>query len=228
MDEEVELSYNNIALRKSDINTFKEYTQLNDLSISFYFEILNEKFAKHNEEFTLLDPATVFLLIFETDLEDLIAMLKPLKLLTKKYIFIPVNDIDSKFKVAGGNHWALLIYQKYDQTFYYIDSMLSYIKNTNIIVKNLCEILEIKQTAEIISFDEEKHQQNTYDCGMFVLSYVETFLNKLNSENFLYKFSKSVLKALLKGHSQKMISLKRKEILDLIGSLKRSKGNQSK
>ncbi len=88
MNEEVELSYNNIALRKSDINTFKEYTQLNDLSISFYFEILNEKFAKFNNEFTLLDPATVFLLVFETDLEDLVAMLKPLKLHTKQYIFI--------------------------------------------------------------------------------------------------------------------------------------------
>jgi Ulp1 family protease len=225
MDEEVELSYNNIALRKSDINTFKEYTQLNDLSISFYFEILNEKFAKFNNEFTLLDPATVFLLVFETDLEDLVAMLKPLKLHTKQYIFIPVNDIDSKFRVAGGNHWALLIYQKCDQTFYYIDSMLSFIKNTNIIVKNLCEILEIKQIAEVICFDEEKHQQNTYDCGMFVLSYAETFLNKLNSENFNHKLSKCVLKEILKGHSQKIISVKRKEILNLITSLKRNKAN---
>jgi Ulp1 family protease len=223
MEEEIEVSLNNVALRKSDILTFQDYHQLNDLSISFYFEILNEKFSTFNNEFILLDPATVFLLIFETDLEDLIAMLKLLNLQSKQYIFIPVNDTDSKFKVAGGNHWALLIYQKSDQTFYYVDSMLSFIKNTNVIVKNMCEILGIKPNSEIICFDEEKQQQNTYDCGMFVLSYVEALLNRLNISRFRLKLSKTEINTTLKGISQSSVSLKRKEILKFIDSVKTKK-----
>ena len=225
MNEEVELSYNNISLRKSDIDTFKDYNQLNDLSISFFYEILNNKFANYNCQFTLLDPATVFLLVFETDIDDLIAMLKPLKLHTKQYIFIPVNDIDSKYKVGGGNHWALLIYQQSDQTFYYVDSMLNFIKNTNIIVKNLYQILEIKVIQEIVCFDYEKHQQNTYDCGMFVLSYTETLLDKLASDNFNFKLSKPSLNSILQGYSQNIVTEKRKKILNFIKSLIRGKSN---
>jgi Ulp1 family protease len=54
MDDEIELSYNNISLRKTDINTFKNYSQLNDLSISFYYEYLNEIYKANQNYFQCL------------------------------------------------------------------------------------------------------------------------------------------------------------------------------
>mgnify|MGYP001598758110 CR=1 FL=1 len=93
------LSYQNIFLSESDILTFNEGEQLNDMSISFYFQILSERYQNLN--FISIDPATSFLITFEEDLEDLCCMLKPLKLKEKDYIFIPVNDVKSKFKVGN-------------------------------------------------------------------------------------------------------------------------------
>ena len=219
MDDEIELSYNNISLRKSDINTFKNYSQLNDLSISFYYEYLNEIYKANQNYFTLLDPAMVFLLIFETEIEDLISMMKPLKIETKEFIFIPVNDIESKYKVGGGNHWALLFYQKSNQTFYYFDSMLSYIKNTNLIIKNLCNILNLSN-PEIVCYDEIKYQQNTFDCGMFVLLFTEMILENLCDKQFQLKFDKKKIKIAFQNISQEKIPCKRKFILNLINQLK--------
>ena len=53
-DDPIYLSYKSCCLRKSDIKCFTDFHRLNDLSISFYYEMLTDKYS--NNDFILLDP----------------------------------------------------------------------------------------------------------------------------------------------------------------------------
>ena len=210
MDNDMYLSYNNIFLRRSDFNCFKDYCQINDMCISFYYEYL-----KKDESILMLDPVAVSTIIYFEDSIDELKEYFPLNMEKREYIFFPINDNSNKYNYGGGTHWALVVFQRSDNSFYYIDSMLSFIDNT----KNLCEkiskIINLEK-PNIIKADIIKYQQNTYDCGMFVLAFTELLLkyiknNIINKNCFKYAFE---------GLSQNNIKNMRKDIMKLINSLR--------
>jgi len=157
-------------------------------------------------------------------MDDLKICLKNLELESKEFIFIPVNDINNKYNGGGGNHWSLLIYQKKNNEFFYLDSMNSFINNTHIIVKNLKTILNIENTqnGEITDIESCKIQQNTYDCGMFVLAFTEAILNQLEQNQFKLKLDETAIENCLRSVNQKEIKSKRKKILELIENLRKN------
>ena len=87
MSEEIILSTKNCSVTKEDIETLSPYTYLNDLIISFYYEIIQDKYP--SKDIALLDPAVSMSIILdsnenEDDLEDL-----------KQCIFLPL-ELDKK------------------------------------------------------------------------------------------------------------------------------------
>lgn len=206
------------------------------MCISFYFEILNDKFKNFENEFFLFDPASTSMIIFDEDMEDLYDMFSSVNLSDRKYLFMPINDNTNKYKIAGGNHWALLIYQKSDDTFYYLDSMCEYIKNTEILAKKIDTLIKYsslskhnlkydeKQIRIIKILEENKFQLNSYDCGMFILAFTEAITDSIWSNVALHEnniLDKEKIKAILISNiNQNKIPMMRENIIKIIDKLK--------
>ena len=62
-EEEIILSTDNCEIKNSDISTLSPHTYLNDLIISFYYEILQKKYQ--SGLITLLDPAVSMSIILD-------------------------------------------------------------------------------------------------------------------------------------------------------------------
>ena len=73
MSDKVVLSTKNCTVTKKDIETLSPRTYLNDLIISFYYEIIQERYPSN--DITFLDPAVSMSIILDSDndndLEDL-------------------------------------------------------------------------------------------------------------------------------------------------------------
>jgi Ulp1 family protease len=229
MEDEIYLSYKTVCLRSSDVACFQNFRQLNDLCISFFYERLSEQFKSFEKEFVLVDPSAVSTIVFDNDIQDLIDCYGEL-LKGKRYIFLPVNDNTNKYVAGGGTHWALLLFDTKERCFYYLDSMLSYINNTDIISQKIIKIIDYytgQETPEpnIIQPLERKYQDNTYDCGMYVLLFTKVILTYL-FENDLYNqpdFSNETFTKLFKKHKVDSYSVKkvRENILEEIEFLRK-------
>jgi Ulp1 family protease len=235
----VYLSYKNVCLRKSDVECLKPYNLINDMCISFYYEILNEKLKKFENEFFLFDPASTSMIIFDDDMEDLYDMFSSVNLVDRKYLFMPINDNTNKYKVGGGDHWGLLIYQKTDETFFYLDSMCNYIKNTDILATKISILLKYSGSSEkklntdekkikiIKTLEENKFQLNSYDCGMFILAFSEAIMDHIFSPQTQIVnqiLDKEKINAILLSNiNQNKIPVMRKNILKKIEVLKLNK-----
>lgn len=178
-DDKILINYKSVCMRKSDISCFDDFRYLNDLSISFYYEILNEKFKQFGSQFILLDPSPVSTIFFDDDIDDLKDCFGALNLESREYIFIPINDTTDKYAYGSGNHWALVVYIKKRNTFYYLDSMKLFIKNTNSICIKINSLIGESTPAKIEEVKIIKLQQNTFDCGVFVLRFSEIFLENI-------------------------------------------------
>jgi Ulp1 family protease len=130
--------------------------------------------------------------------------------------------------VGGGDHWALLVYQKVEDKFFYLDSMRNYIKNTEYIAKKFRN-LSISNTEQEIGTEckinlsntlDQKYQENSYDCGVFVMEFTEILLDYLVSNNFTDLTSEFINDLFKKKISQFKVTKKRDEIKNIINKLR--------
>jgi len=223
MQDKYYVVYDNIGLTKNDVSNFDEGCYVNDLNISFYFRYIHNKNIQYEDKFCLLDPAMSQTLYYEDDIECLKMCLECLKLNEKQYIFLPVNDNTDKFKQGGGSHWALLVYQKENNVFFYLDSMGSYIKTATKICKTMLKILDIKIELNIVKLSNAKLQENYCDCGVFLLSYAEFMLEKLNQNKFSVPFDDKLLIETFKGLDQSKVKDMRLDLKRLVDELRSKK-----
>ena len=214
------LTYKSCSLKQSDINCLGDYSQLNDIIISFYYEILSEKF--HRDDVVLLDPAVSMSITIEPNLDDINqCIFTPLQMGSKKFIFAPINDNKKIDYQTGGSHWALGLVDVGSQTIYYLDSMLSDIDNAHLMHKRLEKLFKKKFAFRYPIC--QKYQSNSFDCGMFVLAFTETLLGYLKEKgwdkssfselNFDDLFSRTTLV------SESNMSAYRKEIKAIINNI---------
>lgn len=215
MEKNSTYSYENVFIRYEDPECLKDYNQLNDICISFYFEWLANKI--NCKDLIFLDPAMVINIYFDDSIEDLQQVMGFLDLKSKKYIFIPLNDSQDRFKVGSGMHWSLLIYSVVDNLFFYIDSTSSYISSTDNITEKLIKIIFNETKQIIIHKIFTGIQSNSYDCGMFVLMFSEALATHLSKSD---EFDQELINKILGQIQQKDVLNKRKEIYDLIKSFK--------
>ena len=175
------ITYKSCSIKQSDIDCLSDYQYLNDLIISFYYEILNEKYISN--DIVLLDPAVSMSIIFDQDLDDINkCIFQPLGMKDKKFIFVPINDNTKIEYKTSGSHWALNIIDVNNNTIYYLDSMSSNISNAKISVRKFQKLFGKK--FNFVYALEKTYQTNSSDCGMFILGFTETILKYLKEKNF--------------------------------------------
>ena len=180
-NERILVTYKSCSIKQSDIDTLSDYQYLNDLIISFYYEILNEKYMSN--DIVLLDPAVSMSIIFDKDLDDINnCIFEPLGMKNKKFIFVPINDNNKIEYKTSGSHWALNIIDVNNNTIYYLDSMLGNISNAKVSVRKFEKLFGKK--FNFVYALENTYQTNSSDCGMFILGFTETFLKYLKEKNF--------------------------------------------
>ena len=175
------ITYKSCSIKQSDIDCLSDYQYLNDLIISFYYEILNEKYMSN--DIVLLDPAVSMSIIFDQDLDDINnCIFQPLGMKDKKYIFVPINDNTKIEYKTSGSHWTLNIIDVNNNTIYYLDSMSSNISNAKVSVRKFQKLFGKK--FNFVYALEKTYQTNSSDCGMFILGFTETILKYLKEKNF--------------------------------------------
>ena len=219
-NDQIILTYKCCSLKKTDIDTLSDYQYLNDIIISFYYEILNEKYK--SDDFVLLDPAVSMSIIVEENLDDINqCIFIPLQMDKKKFIFAPVNDNTKIAYQTGGSHWALNVIDVTNNKILYFDSMLSNINNARRFQKKLEKLFNKKFSFECPI--EEHYQGNSYDCGMFVLGFTHVILEYLSSKKFDINSLPDVNFDELFNNSertkQENMSKFRKEIKEIINNL---------
>jgi len=173
-----------------------------------------------------MDPSSMALMYFETDMEDILDIFSPLKFENKKYVIIPINDKEDKHQAVGGSHWALLLYVVGEDYFVYFDSSSGVIPtiydvaNKVNAVKNKTTKLLDEKTLKIIHYKNSPKQINSYDCGMYVLSLAEALAERLLKETKPLDDKAEEFDFVKPSY----ITKKRKEIYDLINDLVAKKG----
>ena len=186
------LTFEQSTVYVSDYNTLGAGKWLNDTIIGFGYDILAHKVFKDAAKSSLLfvHPTTVNVIKFENDEEDLIPLIVDAGIQSHDFIFFPINNSQSMFSV-GGSHWALLIYQRHNNAFYYLDSagvynltyaqkfankIYPYIqpkKQSNDSDENEAKEANIDYVNVLKNFTKIQvpQQQNGYDCGLYVVEF---------------------------------------------------------
>ena len=236
-EEEIILSTENCSIKQSDIDTLGPYTYVNDLIISFYYEILQTKY--HSDQITLLDPAVSMSIVLDSgDDEDNLQDLKnciflPLELNKKKFIFAPVNDNTKIQYSTSGSHWTLNVVDIDNKLIYYLDSNNGDISNAHTFHYRFEKLFGDK--FEFIYGLNHQYQTNSYDCGMFLLGFTEILVKylvnnnmKLNEKNgkrnkcldFIFRGEEQV--------KQNYMETFRKNIINLIYKMAKNKNKNKK
>ena len=227
-DEEIILSTKNCSVTQSDINTLSPHTYVNDLIISFYYEIIQDKYP--SELITLLDPAVSMSIILDVsnedeNLEDIKnCIFLPLQLNKKKFIFAPINDNKKIQYTCSGSHWTLNVVDVDNNLIYYLDSTLGDVSNAHIFHKKIEKLFEKK--FDFIYGLNKKYQSNSFDCGMFLLSFTEILMKHIVSNNLKIKNNIKELDSIFNGENlvkQSYMGSFRKNIINLIYDMAKNK-----
>lgn len=166
------LSYQDSLLRRSDVSLLDGTHWLNDQVIGFAFEYFTlELFKSLGEAVCFISPEVTQFIKCVSCQEELSLFLEPLRLESRRWVFLAVNDNSNK--TAGGSHWSLLLYQRDSGHFSHYDSQRrGNAKHARRIAAKLQAFLD---AGTDLTFVEEPSpsQQNGYDCGMYVICNAE-------------------------------------------------------
>ena len=181
-DEEV-LSTNNCSVTNADIATLSPYTYLNDLIISFYYEVIEGKYP--SKDIALLQPAASMSIVLDSNVGDNLEDLReciflPLELDKKKFIFAPINDNTKIQYTCSGSHWTLIVVDVENNLLYYLDSTKGDVSNAHTFHDRIEKLFGKK--FEFIFALKKQYQGHSSDCGMFLLGFTEILIKYL-SEN---------------------------------------------
>ncbi|KAF5727422.1 Cysteine proteinases superfamily protein [Tripterygium wilfordii] len=226
-DEKI-LSYNDVVLRRSDLDILNGPYFLNDRLIDFYFSHLSS--GHPSQEILLVTPSIAFWMANCPDKENLKDFLEPFKLRDKKLVIFPVNDNDDVSLAEGGNHWSLLAYERNSNVFVHHDSSGGINKwhamqLYKTVVGFICDS-NVEGHARYIDYTDSPQQVNGYDCGVYVLAATRVICCWYESSES--KDSNGLWFTSLKEQVNPSAAAEmRKEILGLIGELMAGKCTSS-
>lgn len=223
---ELWLTYKHITLHKLDLYTLPPPNYINDLIISFYYEVLNDKFKEYSNYFALLDPVVSHAIISENSLSEINEVVyAPLDLKSKKYVFIPINDNKEKKKYGDKNHWGLCLLETETGKLYYLDSSLKSMDNVKLFIERYEQLSNTKIT--FVTALKEKCQYDEFDCGVFVMAFTEELLNYLTKTGFNPSFESNTFDYIIaksKIAQQVQCNEIRREIFKTIERIKKKQG----
>jgi sentrin-specific protease 8 len=172
MNTHVIISNNDVRLTEAEAQLWNACNWLNDACISFYLWTLRNKVGS---EICLLDPGTVFILLFDDDPEDIQDLVVKTGMNIANLIVIPINDNLDVEDPDGGSHWALLLARRAEDglVFEYVDSMDS--QGTENVAKEVSRRVwsAMKLQNKTFKTVQCQKQTNSFDCGVYVLAYAE-------------------------------------------------------
>lgn len=192
-DNELLFSYYNSNIYQSDYDIALQRTSwLNDSLVGFIFDYIQHKNKANNSSVICVSPYTSFILIHETDIDDLQDAYKSINIdyNDTKLIIFPINN-NSNITGQGGTHWSLLCIDLYNKTALHYDSML-HSGNSRIAQKlynNLINFIQVDMNSKVVGI-ECKQQNNGYDCGIYTCVYAELLYKFIyNQHNNINTFS---------------------------------------
>ncbi|GER55169.1 sentrin-specific protease [Striga asiatica] len=173
------LSYNDVVLRRSDLEILSGPHFLNDRVIEFYFSQLATRFPS-NEEVLLVPPSIAFWIKECPDNNELLRdFLQPLNLHTRKLVIFPVNDNADVELAGGGSHWSLLAFMRRRRcsggrdVFVHHDSFGSHNREHARRVYLAVRRYVVREEVAYVERPIEPGQTNGYDCGVYVAAVAE-------------------------------------------------------
>lgn len=172
----VVVSFHNSLLRSSDISLLDGPFWLNDNIIGAFFEYCEHVMCKeYVQQVTFISPE-VTQLIKCCSQSDISAIVDSLNLQTKEYIFMPINDCSVAQTSPGGSHWSLLMFCRSLKAFHHYDSCNGLnVQHAKLIFNKLKSCIGLSE-ASTFETKPSPQQANGYDCGLYVISNVETLV----------------------------------------------------
>lgn len=165
-DEKI-LSYNDVVLRRSDLDILSGPYFLNDRIIEFYFSFLSSCYP--SEDILLAPPSIAFWISNCPDTESLKDFLQPLNLFSKKLVILPVNNNDDVTVSEGGSHWSLLAFERNANVFVHHDSYGGInSRHAKRLYKAIAGYMGTDDHCKYLEWDKTPQQVNGYDCGLYV------------------------------------------------------------
>ena len=180
---DIVLNWNDSLLYSSDLNLLSDGEWLNDRLIGFVYEYMEKETYKYEaSKIAFVNPSTVQCLKLCSSLEEAdICFLSPLELNQKDYVFFPINN-NQNSEVAGGSHWSLLCWDKNKRNFIHLDSIGSNREVANFFFKKFKNYFGANNLIENVS--KFPKQENSCDCGMYVLVATEVITEHLINNNY--------------------------------------------
>ena len=212
------LSYNDVVLRRSDLDILSGPYYLNDRLIEFYFSYLATCYP--SQDISLVPPSIAFWMMNCPDTGSLRDFIEPLKLSEKKLVIFPINNNDDVERAEGGTHWSLLAFEKTANVFVHHDScgglndgharrlyeaVVGFMGNSN-----------SSRAPQYQECKDSPQQANGYDCGLYVAATARAIFFWYRSEQPRDGLWFSVVKELVKSSA---VTGFRSQMLGLIKSL---------
>lgn len=170
--DEMILSYNDVVLRRSDLDILSGPKFLNDRIIDFYFSYISLSYP--SEDISLISPSIAFWIANCPDIESLKDFVTPLNLYKKKIILFPINNNNDMSMAEGGTHWSLLVYERESNLFVHHDSCnelnADSAKNLYRAVAGYVGDADTVSSCNYSECQKSPQQKNGYDCGLYTLA----------------------------------------------------------
>ncbi|KAF5930933.1 hypothetical protein HYC85_031806 [Camellia sinensis] len=175
-DEKI-LSYNDVVLRRSDLDILSGPYFLNDRIIEFYFSYLPSCYP--SEE--------ILLIANRRDIESLKDFVEPLNLSSKKLVIFPVNNNDDVTEAEGGNHWSLLMFERKTNVFVHHDSYgglnAGHAKQLYRATVGYMGISDMASACKYVEYSKTPQQVNGYDCGLYIAAIAKAICSWYESKS---------------------------------------------
>ncbi|KAL3850750.1 hypothetical protein ACJIZ3_012632 [Penstemon smallii] len=207
-DEKI-LSYDDVVLRRSDLDILSGPYFINDRIIEFFFSYLTHKYPYN--DILLVPPSIAFWIKECPDIESLKDFVEPLNLPQKNVIIFPINDNDDVGMAEGGSHWSLLAFERSANVFVHHDSSRGLNSEH---AKKVYRAVKYFTTsdAEYVEWSSAPRQENGYDCGLYVLAIARTICCLYDDRADM----KDLLFAAVKKLTSSFVSNMRNEILEMV------------
>jgi len=196
MSDKVVLSYHDVCLYESDVILLQHGKWLNDIIIGFIYEYFEyEQFKMLTKDFGFISPELVQFIKLSNCNSDIRDQTSGLDLSSKELLFLPIND-NVSYEHAGGMHWSLLVYERHRGIFHHFDSANQmndkHARNT---AEKIFNVLTGSCGKDIIfnSHLESPQQDNSYDCGVYIICITEIICNRYKQLNSNPKSNMEIL-----------------------------------
>lgn len=210
------LSYNDVVLRRSDLDILSGPHFLNDRIIEFYFSYLTSCYP--SEDILLVPPSIAFWIKECPDSASLQEFLEPLHLPQRKLIIFPINDNSDVSIAEGGSHWSLLVFERNANVFVHHDSSSAGMNSVHSMRVYRAVATYTASDAKFINWSGSPRQTNCYDCGLYVTAIARAICEWYGSAGPAAA-GDLWLSSVKEQITLSLVSRMRKEILELVRTL---------